>query len=196
MIDQIPQEEMSIQKQGLRNGVVAGLICIIYTLLLYILGGELMFNFWMSMASYVIIIGVMVYTVQSYRKAHGNYVGFRTSFGGAFPVGIFGMLLPLVFAYILYAYIDPDLTMRLKEYTIKTSIDMLQWFNMPEEEIDKQLDIIKEQDYSPNLLSYAKGYVGSLIFVALFASIVSLVFWLISRKNEPAPKFEENILDN
>lgn len=196
MIDQIPHEEMSIQKQGLRNGIVAGLISIIYTLVLYIIGGELMFNFWMSMVSYVIMIGVMIFTVQSYRKAHGNYVGFRTAFGGSFTVGIFGMLLPLVFAYILYAYIDPELTMRLKDYTIKASEKMFMWMNMPDEQIDKQLDLIKEQDYSPSIKKYAQGYLGSLIFIALFAAIVSMVFWLISRKNEPAPKFEENILDS
>lgn len=203
MIDQIPQEELSIQKQGLRNGLVAGILSIIYTLILYIIGGELMFNFWMQLVPYVIITVVMIFTVQNYRKTHENYVSFRTAFGGSFPVGIFGMMLPLVFAYILYAFIDPDLTMRLKDYTIKTSIEMFQWFNMSEEEIDRQLDIIKEQDYSPKVFKYATGYLGSLIFIALFAAIVSLVFWLISRKYEPAPEFNNpdsasnpNILDS
>ncbi len=203
MIDQLPKKEMSIQMQGLRNGIVAGILSIIYTLVLYIIGGELMFKTSVQMLGNVFLIGTMIYTVQVYRKAHGNYVSFKQAFGGAFSVGVLGILVPLIFAYILYSYIDPDLTMRLKEYSIKVSIEMFQWFNMSEEQIDSALDEIKEQDYSPTIANYAKGYAGGLLMGALFAVIIALVFWLISRKNEPAPVLmppstptDENILDN
>jgi len=186
---------MSIQKMGLRNGIVSGILSIIFTLVLYIIGGELMFKSSMQLVGYGILIGIMIFTVQTYRKAHGNYVSFRTAFGGAFSVSIIGMLLPFIFGYILYTFIDPDLTMRLKDYTVKTSIEMMQWFNMPEDQIDAALDAIKEQDYSPTLANYAKGYVSALVIAALFAVVVAFVFWLISRKNEPAPQFDPSIID-
>ncbi len=189
-------ESSSIQQIGLRNGVVSGILSIIYTLLLYILGGELLFKTSMQLLGNVILIGMMCYTVQTYRKQHNNYVSFRQAFGGAFSVSVFGVLLPLLFAYILYTYIDPELTMRLKEYTIKTSIEMFQWFNMSEDQIDAALDEIKEKDYSPTIANYLKGYVGALIFAALFSVVVAFVFWLISRKNEPAPAFDPIIDHN
>lgn len=186
---------LSIQKMGLRNGIVAGILSIIFTLVLYIIGGELMFKSSMQLVGYGILIAVMIFTVQTYRKAHDNYVTFRTAFGGAFSVSIIGMLLPFIFGYILYTYIDPELTMRLKDYTVKASIDMMQWFNLPEHQIDAALDAIKEQDYSPTIANYAKGYVSALVIAALFSVIIAFVFWLISRKNEPAPQFDQTIID-
>jgi hypothetical protein len=196
-------QETSIQKLGLRNGIIAGILSIVYTLVLYSLGGEIMFKTSVQMLGNVFMIGTMIYTVQVYRKAHGNYVSFKHAFGGAFSVGVLGLLLPLIFAYILYSFIDPELTMRLKEYSVKVSIEMFQWFNMSEEQIDDALDAIKEQDYSPTIANYAKGYVGGLLMAALFAVIIALVFWIISRKNEPAPELasfgtdaDQNILDN
>lgn len=196
-------QETSIQKLGLRNGIVAGILSIVYTIVLYTLGGEWMFKTSIQMLGNVFLVGTMIYTVQSYRKAHGNYVSFKHAFGGAFSVGVLGILLPLVFAYMLYAFIDPELTMRLKDYSVKVSIEMFQWFNMSEEQIEEALDKIKEQDYSPTIANYAKGYAGGLLMGALFAVIIALVFWIISRKNEPAPDLgsfgtdaDQNILDN
>jgi hypothetical protein len=196
-------QETSIQKLGLRNGIVAGILSIVYTLVLYTMGGEWMFKTSIQMLGNVFLVGTMIYTVHSYRKAHGNYVSFKQAFGGAFSVGVLGILIPLVFAYLLYAFIDPELTMRLKDYSVKVSIEMFQWFNMSEEQIEEALDKIKEQDYSPTVANYAKGYAGGLLMGALFAVIIALVFWIISRKNEPTPDLasfgtdtDQNILDN
>lgn len=186
----------SIQKMGLMNGVVSGVLSIIYTLLLYILGGDLMFKPSMQFLGYIILIALMVYTVQSYRQQHNNYVTYRSAFGGAFSVSIFGILIPLIFAYCLYSFIDPDLTVRLKEYSVKSSMEVMQWFNMPDDQIDDALKAIKEQDYSPTLASYAKGYAGGLVMAALFAVVVAFIFWLISRKYEPQPEFtSDTIID-
>ncbi|CAN5170019.1 hypothetical protein BH09BAC1_BH09BAC1_09520 [soil metagenome] len=199
-------QSMSIQKMGLRNGIVSGIISIIYTLILYAIGGDLMFKTSLQTLGNIIPLTIMAITIQQYRKSHGNYVSFRQAFGGAFSVSILGLMLPLAFAYILYAFIDPDLTNRLKDYTIKNAYDMMQWFNASDEQIGQALDKMQREDYSPQVLNYLKFYAGGLVFMALLSAIVAFVFWLISRKNEPAPEFgiaggdnknsDSNLLDN
>lgn len=191
------QTHNSIQRLGLQNGIIAGVLSVIFVLLLYILGGDLLFKTSMQFAGHLIPIGLMIVTVQKYRQHHGNYVSFRSAFGGAFSVSVVSFLFLLIFSFILYKFIDPELTMRLKDYSINQAIEWMQWSNLPEDKIDEQIDVMKNQDFSPTIKNYLLGYLGGLVFSAVYAVIVALVFWLISRKNEPVPEFlnDTTILD-
>lgn len=189
----------SIQQQGLQNGVIAGILYVMFIVVLYMMGGDMLFNTWAQLIGYLIPTIMMIITVQMYRKQHGLFVTFQQAFGGAFAVSVVAFLILTLFDAVLYGLIDPDLVVRKKDFAIEQAYQWLQSSHLSETEIEAQMQLIRERNYGPSFANSGMAYGLSVIFSALFAAIIALIFWLISRKYEPAPQFNtqsSEILDN
>ena len=124
-------EKVSVWKANLTNGLILGMIGIVYTLVMYFL--DLTFNTTLGYAFLLIQIVLLFFLVKSYRD---NYLHGYITYGQALSAGVviilYSAIIMAVFTYILYAIIDSGLTakklafleeMMLKRRTPQTAID-------------------------------------------------------------------------
>jgi hypothetical protein len=159
----------SILINALNWGLIIGLASIVYSVILYML--NLMFNQALGYASVLIIIAGLAIAMKSYRD---NVLDGNMPFGKAFGFGmliiIVAALLGSIFAYLLYAVIDPGLSERMREFTTEKMLQR----GVPEDQLDAILErTAKFQKPLPVAItglitSILGGVVLSLIMAAIF----------------------------
>ena len=102
------EEKVNAWKANLTNGLILGLIGIVYTLVIYFF--NLTFNKAQGPVFYVILVALLYFLLKSYRD---NYMYGQISYGQSVGAGVIIFLyyavIMAVFTYILYTVIDTGL---------------------------------------------------------------------------------------
>lgn len=102
------EENVNVWKANLTNGLILGLIGIVYSLVMYFL--DLSLNKTQGYIFILVQLVVLFYLVKSFRD---NYMHGMITFGQALGAGIviclYYSIIIAIFSYILYAFIDPNL---------------------------------------------------------------------------------------
>jgi hypothetical protein len=125
------EQKVSVWKENLTNGLILGLIGIVYYMVLYFL--DLTFNQTMGYLMLLIQLVVLFFLLKSYRdnSMHGM-ITFGQTVGAGVIISLYAGIIMAVFTYILYTVIDPGLTakklafleeMMLKKGTPQAAID-------------------------------------------------------------------------
>ncbi len=98
----------NVWKANLTNGLILGLIGIIYTLVMYYL--DLTFNKTQGYIFIVIQIFIVYLLLKSYRDnfLHG-FMTYGQAIGAGMVIFLYYAILTALFTYILYAFIDTEL---------------------------------------------------------------------------------------
>ena len=101
-------QKVNVWKANLTNGIILGLIGIVYTLVMYFM--DLSLNKTQGYLFVVIQIVVLYFLVKSYRDnfLHGSMT-YGQALGAGMVICLYYAILIAIFTYILYAIIDPDL---------------------------------------------------------------------------------------
>jgi hypothetical protein len=126
-------------KANLTNGLIMGLIGIVYTLVFYFL--DLTFNKAQGLVFLLLLIVILFFLVKSYRDnyRHG-FITFGQGLGAGMIIFLYYAIITAVFTYILYAVIDPNLIDKQLAYTE----GLLQKRGLPEEAIEMSMKIQKK----------------------------------------------------
>lgn len=102
------EQNVNVWKANLNNGLILGLIGIVYTLLVYFL--DLSFNKYQGIIFLLIQIVILFYLVKSYRQnyMHGN-ISFGQALGAGVVICLYYAIIMAIFTYLLYTVIDTDL---------------------------------------------------------------------------------------
>jgi hypothetical protein len=154
-------------KANLTNGLIMGLIGVVYSLVVYFL--DLSFNKWQGWLFLLIQIVILYFLVKSYRD---NYRYGMISFGQALGAGViiflYYAIIMAVFVYILYAVIDTDLIDKQLAFTEEQMLKR----GMPEASVEAGMKlnqkIMKPAIMAPFsiLSSMFQGVIMSLIVAA------------------------------
>jgi len=101
---------------GLRYGFLAGVVMILYFLLLTVLGINNKEE--ARMAGFIFIILAVMMAIVKYKKEHGNVMPYLPGLGIGFVIGLVGSLLYGIFIMIYTSYIDAEYqnTLRTEDY--------------------------------------------------------------------------------
>jgi hypothetical protein len=133
------EEKVNPWKANLTNGLILGLVGIVYSLLLYFLNQTV--NKSLGYPLLIVLGVVLFYLVKSYRD---NFKHGMLTYGEALGAGVitffYYSLIMAVFTYILYAIIDPGLI----DKSLALVEEMLQKKGMPQASIDTGLSMQKK----------------------------------------------------
>jgi hypothetical protein len=165
------EHQTSIWKTNFNNGLIMGLVAIVYSLLIYFL--DLTFNTYQGYIFYVIQVVLLFYLVKSYREnyKHG-YITYGQAVGSGVVISVYAGILSAVFVYILYAIIDPDLVNKQLAFAEQTLVDR----GMPQASIDAAMKI------QTKILKPAIMAPISIFGNVLWGTILSLVVAIFVRK--------------
>jgi len=133
------EENVSVWKASLTNGLIFGLIYIVYALIMYFL--DLSLN---KTQGYIFIVAqilILFFMLKSYRDnyLHG-YIRYGQSVGAGVIIFLYFSVIAAVFTYILYKFIDPGLI----DKQLSMAEEMMVQRGTPQTTIDAAMKIQKK----------------------------------------------------
>lgn len=165
------EEKVSVWKANLTNGIILGILSIVYTLVLYFF--DLTLNRPMGYLFMVVQIAVLFYMLKSYRNnyLHG-YMTFGQSLGAGVVIILFSAILTTIFSYILYKFIAPELIGKVLAMTEESMMKR----GLPQEQIDTGMNMTRKL-MTPEFMLIT-GFLGSMFY----GTIISLLVSIFTRK--------------
>jgi hypothetical protein len=165
------EENASVWKANLTNGLILGMIGIIYTLVLYYINQT--FNKNLGYLFFVIQIVALFFLVKSYRDnyLHG-FIDYGRAVGAGVVIFLYCSVLAAIFSFILYKFIDTGLIAKALAF----SEEAMQKRGMPQEAIDAGLRI-QQKIMKPAIMSIISIFTGML-----YGTVMSLIVAIFVRK--------------
>ena len=165
------EEKVSVWKANLTNGVILGLLGIVFTLVMYFL--DLTFN---KVPGYIFILAqiiIVFYMIKSYRNSylHG-YITYGQSVGAGVIIFLYYSVITAIFTYILYKFIDAGLTAKLLAFSEEAMVKK----GLPQQAIDTAMGMQKKIMIPEIMASF--GILGTM----LWGTIISLIVSIFTRK--------------
>lgn len=159
---------------AVKNGVIYGLVSVVFTLVLYLIDKTLLSKFMMlTLVGFAIMIFFMVKSAREEKMDNEGILPYGEAVKNTFVVVAIGMLISSLFTFILYNFIDPSLIDMLKDATIETTRSMMEKFGAPEDQIDQAMEQIEDTDMDMSMSKVLVQYAQSLIFGLIISLIVS-----------------------
>ena len=154
-------------KANLTNGLILGLIGIVYTLLMYFL--DMTQNRVQGIIFIVIQLVVLFLLLKSYRD---NFMHGQITYGQAVGAGVIIILyyavIMAVFKYILYAIIDPGLVTK----QLAAVEEKLSQRGMPQASIDAAMKI--QTKFMKPAIMAPMSIIGSMIYGTILSLLASI----------------------
>ena len=172
-----------IKKNGIKFGIISGIVGIVVTSIMYAVDINLFANSFIGLGMIVFYIALGIYVVSTCKKEMGGTINFKDAFTAFLIYCSIGIVIANVFNYILFNFIDPAAKDQILEITINKTVEFMEKFDTPKEAIKKAVIELKENDqYSiGNIL---KGSAFSIIFSSIVGLIVAAVMKTKTTYNE------------
>jgi len=161
------EENVSVWKANLTNGLILGLIGIVYSLLMYFF--NLTFNKALGYILLLILIVALYFLVKSYRDnyLHG-YITFGRAFGAGVIISLYFAIISAIFVYVLYKIIDPGLMDKSLAYAEETMTKKEYSQEIIESGMKMQRKMMK-----PEIMSLF-GFFVNMVYGAVMALLVGI----------------------
>lgn len=161
------EQKVSVWKANLTNGIILGLLSVVYTLALYFFDQTM--NKTLGYLFMIVQIAVLFFMIKSYRDSylHG-FMTYGQSLGAGVVIVLYSTIIAIVFSYILYKFIDPGLITKM----LAVSEEGMAKRGYTQEQIDAGMNMIKKTT-TPEFIMII-GLIASMFFGTVMALIVSI----------------------
>ncbi|MES2864495.1 MAG: DUF4199 domain-containing protein [Bacteroidota bacterium] len=173
----------AIKKNGIKFGVISGIISIVVTVLMYAIDINLFANSYIGFGMVIFYLILGIYVVSTTKKEMGGVINFKEAFTAYFIYCVIGIVIANIFNYILFNFIDPAAKEQILEITIKKTVEFMEKFDTPKEAMKEAIVSLKENDqYS--IANIIKGSAFSIIFSSIIGMIVAAIMKTKTTYNE------------
>ncbi|MFC2101442.1 DUF4199 domain-containing protein [Bacteroidota bacterium] len=163
------EKQKSVTMNGLTWGIVAGVLMIVYSLILYLLDQSLNAN--ISWIGFLFLIGAMIWGTLEYRKTlPGGFMTYGKAFSASFMIVLFAAILIGIFTYLLYTVIAPDLLVQVTELGRQRAIETNP--EMTDEQIEQAMQMTSF--FRGPVVMAVSGFIVQLIIGAIISLITSI----------------------
>jgi hypothetical protein len=171
----------SLLKNALTYGVIAGIVLIIYSVILYILDLTFVKPVLLGqVVGTVFVIVMMLLGTKNLRDKmmHGS-ISYGKAFLSAFLIGFVALIISLLFSNLLSYVIDPGLQQKGMDYMAE------KWMSsgrFSEEQIDLMIEQQKTMGSKPGLIILGQAF--ALLFMAIISAVAALITAAIQKKED------------
>jgi hypothetical protein len=161
------EENVNVWKTNLTNGLIMGLVGIVYTLIIYFL--NLTFNQYQGIVFYIIQIVLVFFLLKSYRDnfMHGQ-ITYGQSVGTGVIIYLYYAIIMAIFTYILYAVIDTGLVTKQLAFAEQKMVEK----GMPQAAIDAAMSM-QAKIMKPAIMAPLSIF-GTMILGVIITLLVSI----------------------
>lgn len=170
-------------RTGVTYGIIIGLIYVLILFYRWSSANSLIKFGIISIAGYLIILGLMIFEASQIRKMNGGFIELKSLFKTLFISVLIFEFLYAFYNFIHLRFIDPNVVERMKQGIIEM------FDNLGDRVSDKDkegtLEKMNDLDKATELPQMIKSYFTSVAISGVFALIISAIF----KKKKPV--FEE-----
>jgi len=161
------EEKVSVWKANLTNGLILGLVGVVYSLVMYFL--DLTFNQAQGYVFMVVQIALLYFLLKSYRDnyLHGQ-ITYGQSVGAGVVIMLYSAILGAIFIYILYTVIDSGLTEKQLAFIEEKMLEK----GAPQEAVDAGMSI-QRKIMKPEIMA-PFSILGNMFFGTILSLIISI----------------------
>ena len=176
------EETVSPWKANLANGLILGLVGVVYSLLMYFF--DLTFNKSLGYAFMLIQMALIFFLLKSYRDnfMHGQ-ITFGQSFGAGVIICLYYAIIMAIFSYILYAVIDPGLVKK----SLAVAEEAMEKKGAPQAAIDTGM-AFTAKIMKPPVMAIISIF-GNMFWGAIISLLVSI---FVKKEGNPLLDMPEN----
>jgi hypothetical protein len=168
-------KQKSVTMNGLTWGIAAGVLMVIYSLVLYLFDQSL--NTSISWIGYVLLVGVMIWGTLEYRKSlPGGFMSYGKAFSTSFMIVLFAAIIASIFSFLLFTVIAPELVQEIAEMSRQQAMERSP--ELSEEQIDEAMQMTAFF-MSPTWM-VVMGFISQLII----GSVISLITSIFLKKED------------
>lgn len=163
-----------IKKNGIKFGVISGIISIVVTAFMYAVDINLFVNSWIQFGLVIFYLTLGIFVVSSAKKELGGTINFKEAFTSYFIYSVIGIVIANIFNYVLFNFIDTAAKDQILEITINKTVEMMQKFGTPKEALKETIIALKEND-PYTIANIIKGSAFSIIFSSIIGMIIAAI---------------------
>lgn len=169
------EEKVNVWKANLTNGLILGLVGVVYTLVMWIL--DLTFNQVQQYVYIVIQIALLYFLLKAYRdnSMHGQ-ITYGQSVGAGVVMSLYSAVIGAIFIYLLYTVIDSGLTEKQLAFVEEKMLEK----GAPQEAIDAGM-AIQRKIMKPEIMA-PFSILGGMFWGTILSLITSI---FIKREGNP-----------
>ncbi|WP_234733491.1 DUF4199 domain-containing protein [Tellurirhabdus bombi] len=172
------EEAPSTARLALKWGVIAGVVYIVYSTILYLTG--LFSNQLASAFSMVLMILFIVLAMRDFRTLNGGYMSYGEGVSLGSLMSAISGLFSSTFNYIYTTFIDPT----IQQQVIDKMREQWEGQGMSDEQIEGMIEAT--QAFQSPGLTFVFGVLGAI----LIGLIISLIVAAFMRRNKPFGDFQ------
>jgi Protein of unknown function (DUF4199) len=176
------QETPGLVNNAVKSGLILGGISIALTLVIYAVDYTILVQLKMLLLTLLISVGFAVYAGITYRKEIGGFITFGKAWQHGFITFAVSSSISILFSFVLYYVIDPELPQKLTEASLANTEEMMRSFGMPEDQMEEAME--KAREGSKDQFSVSKTAL-SYVFFLIGGAILALISGAIVKKNQP-----------
>lgn len=181
----------AIKKNGVKFGVILGVVAILTTSIIYATDITLLANMSTGFIVLAVQLVILIAGTLAAKKAMGGYISFKEAFTTYFIIAALGMAISIIFNMILLNLIDPGAKELITEKMIENTMGWVKNSGMKAEDLRKMVEEMRAAD-SYGYVGQIKSYFGILIFY----TVIGLIVAAILKKNRPFEFPTENDVNN
>lgn len=173
--------KVNVINEGIKYGIIGGLIFLLINFGAWGLGNTATFVSAISISSFVpYMIVILIIVGLSLRKQNDNLLTFQNALKFAFVAYIVVAVTEAIGNYVLFNFVDHDLTAKVFEISKDKALKMMQKFGASDQQIDEAM---KKMDADSKQTTFKTVFLGlGLALVRNFCK--ALLIALVIRKEE------------
>jgi hypothetical protein len=171
----------------IKNGLIYGVVNIIYLMITYVMGIEVMVSYYNMGLSLLVGLGLMVYMGIQVRTGLGGYMTVSEGFKSIMVVYALGTFLFLLFNHVLATVVDPELPGKMAEAVIEKTMAMVEGFGMDENQMDEMYDQMGEVKTEMYKAYTFVGFITTYLKTVAIGAVGAVIGAAITKKVNPNP---------
>lgn len=188
-------KKAEIGKLSVRYGLLIGGISVVLSIVLHIVDPLMQYtNLWIQLLSAIISITLLVVFSIEIRKQVGGFWSFGEAFKCLMTISFFTLILTILYGFILFKYIDPEMPTKINDATESVLTERLTKMGMDQDKIDEVGKTFTNGEFKAKLEPTFKNEISAFGFGLLFYVIVDLIVAACVKKNKLL--FGQDLIDD
>jgi hypothetical protein len=163
------KKNTSVFYNGLIWGLILGFAGIIYSVILYM--ADLNLNQSLSYAGILITVIVLILGIRSFRDTiRDGILPFGPAFGFGMVTIIVSSVIGIIYAYILWTVIDPDILDKMKDMQMEKLLER----GLPDDAVEQAMGVTSK--FMQPWLMAIMGLVSSIFMGTIVSLIIAAIF--------------------
>lgn len=177
----------NLNQTAITYGVITGLIYLALTFGAWAVGSTDSFVSITGITTFIpyVIVTLIIVGIRL-RKSNDNLLSFQEALKFTFLAYVIYAIIEAIGNYVLYAMVDPDLTAKVMEITMKKTMKMMEAFGASEQQMEEAVGKVEAE---PKHTSFKQIFLG-LGITLIWNFVKSLLISLVIRREA---KFEDQL---